>query len=312
MGTVLGIVLPAFGVILAGYVAARTPLFPPAACRGLSNFVFYAAMPAFLFRAMAVGAPPEGIGLGIVYAYFVACLVMFAATLVLSRALFRTRLEERAVMAMGTVFGNTVMLGIPLVYAAFGEAGVVYVMLVIAFHSVILIPLTIVVIELGRGSGRGLAHAARSIAAALARNPVILAIAAGWAWRAGGLELPEGIGRFTGLLGAAGVPTALFALGATLVGYRIAGDVRESMTVVALKLAAQPIAVWLSASFLGLGDLETAVAVVLGALPTGINVFIMAEAYSVHERSAATAILVSTVLSVATMSAVLGILAPAR
>ena len=59
-------------------------------------------------------------------------------------------------MGMSSVFGNTVMLGLPLVYMAFGDEGIVPATLIIAFHSTLLITVTTPLLELSRDSARAL------------------------------------------------------------------------------------------------------------------------------------------------------------
>jgi malonate transporter len=108
MATILGIVLPVFGVILAGYLVARTRLFDEAAIRGLSNFVFWVAIPALLFRTLARGAVDQGADFSIAYAYFLACGIHFLIALALGRWALRRDGAEAALMAMGAVFSNTV------------------------------------------------------------------------------------------------------------------------------------------------------------------------------------------------------------
>jgi predicted permease len=68
-----------------------------------------------------------------------------------------------------------------------------------------------------------------------------------------------------------------------------------------LKLAVLPLLVWGLCILIGLGPLETAVAVTSAALPTGANAFMLARRYRTGaERSGAT-VLVSTVISVFTL-----------
>src|SRR3546814_13161590 len=51
------------------------------------------------------------------------------------------------------------------------------------------------------------------------------------------------------LLAGAAAPAALFSLGASLVDFRIRGALRQSLSVVALKLVVHPLLVWLLAVF---------------------------------------------------------------
>src|SRR3546814_5591071 len=54
---------------------------------------------------------------------------------------------------------------------------------------------------------------------------------------------------FLDLLAGAAAPAALFSLGASLVEFRIRGALRQSLSVVALKLVVHPLLVWLLAAF---------------------------------------------------------------
>ena len=61
MQIILDIIIPVFGIVGLGYVAARFGLFPTEANKGLSRFVFDFAIPALLFRTMATTDLPAEI-----------------------------------------------------------------------------------------------------------------------------------------------------------------------------------------------------------------------------------------------------------
>src|SRR3546814_6686873 len=58
MQSILETVLPIFGLVFCGYVVGRKGLMSEEAIKGLNTFVFYFAIPALLFRAMAGGLGP--------------------------------------------------------------------------------------------------------------------------------------------------------------------------------------------------------------------------------------------------------------
>ncbi len=308
MSAIIEIVLPVFGVILCGYVVGKTPLLGPEGLKGFANFVFCVAVPALLFRAIARG---PGIGLAdfsLVYSYFLGCLIVFALALALGRALFGLSLQDLGVFGMGAVFSNTVMLAIPLVYTAFGDEGLTRIMFIVTFHSMILIPLATVVVEIGRGSMAGVpSDILRSTVASLAKNPVIVSMLAGLGWAYAGWALPGPVDRFLELLGAGAVPCSLFALGASLTTFHLGGGPRQSAALLVLKLGVHPVVAWFLASqVFALDPLSISVAVLTAALPTGINVFILAQRYDRYVARSATAVLVSTVVSAVTVAVLLG------
>lgn len=306
METAINTVLPVFALVLCGYLAGRSRFMSEAAVKGLTTFVFYLAIPALLFRTMAKGGPSSGFDFSIVVAYFTALAVNFAMAWLFSRRAFAASGEEAAIMGMGSIFSNTVLLGLPLIYGAFGEEGLVALTLIIAFHSPIIMPLVSLIVELGRGSAASLGQKLKLIFFAIFKNPIIVALLAGQLYGASGLALPVPVDRFGELLSGAAAPCALFALGASLVGYQLGGDLRQCAALVTFKLIIHPIVTAVLVFFVF--DLEpvwAAVAVVTSALPVGVNVFIMAEHYGIYTARAASAILISTGLSLFTVSVLL-------
>ena len=70
MQILFDIIVPVFGIVLLGYLAARTRLFSETAAEGLGAFVFNFAIPALLFRSMATRDLPDPIEWGFLVAYF--------------------------------------------------------------------------------------------------------------------------------------------------------------------------------------------------------------------------------------------------
>lgn len=309
MQSILETVLPIFGLVLCGYVVGRRGWMSEEAIKGLNTFVFYFAIPALLFRSMARGLGP--MEFSIVGTYFSAIAVTFILALPLACFLFRTGAAEQVLFGMGTVFSNTVLLGIPLIFAVLGDAGGVQLMLIITFHGVIMLPLFTVLMELCRGAGQGWRKLTVSTTKALAINPVILALLAGIAYGQTGWALPGAAERFLALLGGAAAPCALFALGASLVSFEIRGDLKETLAMVALKLTVHPAVTALFALYVfQLPPLAATVAILTAACPVGANVFILSRQYDIYLGRSASAVLISTAVSLVSLTFLLAILRP--
>jgi predicted permease len=309
MQSILETVLPIFGLVLCGYLVGRRGWMSEEAITGLNTFVFYFAIPALLFRSMARGLGP--VEFDIVGTYFSAIGITFLLALPVARLAFRTGRAEQILFGMGSVFSNTVLLGIPLIFAVMGDAGGVQLMLIITFHGVIMVPAFTVMMEFSRGAGRGGRELGLGTARALALNPIILALLAGIAYGQTGLALPGAAERFLALLGGAAAPCALFALGASLTAFEIRGDLKETLGVVAMKLLIHPaVAAILALYVFDLAPLPAAVAILTAACPVGANVFIMARQYDIYLGRSASAVLISTALSLVTLTLLLAILRP--
>jgi len=309
MEILLDIIVPVFGIVALGYGAARSGLFPHDATKGLSRFVFDYAIPAMLFRTMATTELPETIQWGFLISYFGGGYIAWIAGSLLGATVFRAKGAEPAIAGMTGAFSNTVMLGVPLVLTTYGDVATLPLFLIIAFHSWQLLSVVTIQAEIGVGARDEMRHLPVNVAKGLVRNPIIIALLLGVVVNLAGIELPVFLDTLTGTLGAAALPCAVFAMGASIAAYRIAGAVGEAAVGTVLKLALHPLLVWaLATHVFAVEPLWRDVAVILAALPVGVNVYLMAQRYQAAVAQSATAILVSTGLSVLTVAGVLWLL----
>jgi predicted permease len=303
MTGVLEVVLPVFALVLAGFLAARRGMVSTEGFAGLTSFVFVLASPALLF---AGGTRPYEGGAGPALAQVGAAVMMYALAFLLARRAFGVSAAEAALFALASVFGNSVMMGIPIILAAYGQDGVPPMLGILAIQTVTLLGLATVMTELGLNATAPWRRLLRSTAAGVLRNPVVLAVAAALLWRGLGWPVPDVLRRLLELVGGAAPPVALFCLGGGLAGLGAAGLWRETLAIALLKLGLLPLLTFALAHLLGLSPIETAVAVTIGALPTGATAFVLARRYATGADRSGAAVLVTTALSVLTLSALIG------
>lgn len=309
MGILLEIIVPVFGLVAIGFVAARSGFFPQSAARGLSRFVFDFAIPAMLFRTMVTTEMPRDIPWSYLISYYGAAYIAWAAGTLISAVGFKAKRAEPAVAGMTAGFSNTAMLGIPVVLTTFGERATLPLFLLIAFHSWQLFSLVTIQAELGVGARQEMRNLPLNVARSLTTNPIILALLLGLAVNLLGLPLPHFLDRLTETLGQAALPCAVFAMGAAVAAYRIAGALPEASVGVLLKLVIHPLLVWLlSTQVFEIDPLWRDVAVLMAAMPVGMNVYLMAQRYHSGTAQAATSVLLSTALSVLSVGGVLWLL----
>jgi hypothetical protein len=307
--TILNTALPFFALIFCGYGAGRFKLLSEASIAGVNAFVFYFALPAFIFNLMATSPLADVANGPFVAAYLGAGLVVFAVAAILGHLLFDIRRSEAALQGAAAVLGNTGYMGIPLVAAAFGDRAAIPLVLGLTLEATVLRPLTIILVEAQKGLDAGWSQLLGSVAGAMVRNPIIIAIFAGVLVSATGIGLPTPVENFTALLGRAAGPCALFALGATLTSFPISTGLGEVSYMTFFKLLIHPAAIWFATTRLfDVDPLWATVAILGAALPVAANVFIVAKQYDTYVERVSSAILVSTAISVVTVSALLTIL----
>lgn len=303
--------LPVVLLIGIGFAAGRLKLIRGEAVRDLSNLVFLVLVQALLFRTMAT-ADLARLDLRSVALYYIVAGAMFFALL-----LIRGLTSRSAVLALAAIFSNTLMIGVPLVQLAYGQAGLVHLFTLISMHALILLTLATVVLELlvareqaaaGLGPRR---HIAATVAQAVKNavlHPVPLPIIAGFLYSLTGWGLHPVVERPLKLLGDAFGPVALVLVGVTLAQTAIGPHLRGALVISVLKTILHPLLMWGAGRALGLTGLPLAVMVVAAALPVGANVFLFSQRYKKAEDLVTASVAVSTLMAVGTVSVVMGLL----
>ncbi|MGW4651058.1 AEC family transporter [Kitasatospora sp. NPDC004289] len=293
---------PIWALTGVGYLVARRGLLGPHAETVLGRFVFHVAMPAALFTMIA-RTPLERFANSSVLAFAAGTALMMGLGAVLAGVVFGRGRGERTVGGMAAGYVNSANLGIPVALQVLGDATFVAPVVLLQVLVVTPVALTLLDAEGGR-SGRRV----RDLLALPLRNPILLAAGLGAAVSALHWHLPVELARSCELLGGAGVPTALVALGLSLHG-RPPAEGRtppaELGVLVTLKTVLQPLAAYAVGHWLlhlPAGQLRTVA--LFSALPTAQNVYTYAREYGVGKVLARDAVLWSTLTSMATLSVV--------
>ncbi|MET4174619.1 malonate transporter [Bradyrhizobium sp. LA6.1] len=314
MATVL-IVAPVFALIAAGYASVLFRFVSETAHKGISEFAFSIAIPALLFRTIVVSEFPDVSPWRMWGAYYGALAITWIAALALSACL-RERREDRedgVVFAIGSVYGNIVMLGIPLVLSALGNEAAGPMSLILSVNTPLLWLCGILQMELvSRKRTGSVLSVIRPVLADLARNPLMLAIGFGVVWRFTGLGLNPVVDRTIELLAQAGSPAALIALGINLFRFEVKGEMLSVAAMSALKLLAMPAVAFVLAKLLGLPPVAAGVIVLFAAMPTGANAYIFAAQYQRLVNPVSGAVALGTLLAAVTLPVVVMIVAGVR
>jgi len=299
---------PVIALVATGFVVARLRWVGAPAVKDLSNLVFLVLTPALLFRTMSK-VQVQQLDFRPVAAYFLAVLVIFAGTLLACG--FNRR---AAVLALATTFGNTVMIGTPLIALAWGEPGLVTLFTLYTVHTVVLLTSATMVLELAvmreaAGSAQQ-RHPGATVLKALRNSllhPVPLPIVAALAFAQTGLVLPAILARPLELLAGAFTPMSLILVGLTLASTSWSVHWRGALALSAVKNLLHPLLVAIAGWLLGLSGVPLAVMVVVASLPIGANVFLFSQRYQVAEDLITASVGLSTLLAIGSVAFVLGL-----
>jgi len=295
--------VPFFMIIGLGFGAARVRLFHGAAVDALTKFVFYFALSAMIFGFASELSFLEIFDPDIVEAYLIATAAIYV--LVMAVALWRrTSVAEAAVEAQCGVIGNIGFLGLPMLVLLFGPTAAGPILLMLAVDLIVFGSLIVAVIVASHGS-LGVSLIFR-VVMGLIKNPMIMSIVAGLLWSWFALPLPRPGKEFLDLLGGTATPCALFAIGASLAS-KSAERVSIALWLSTSKLFLHPLAVFALLTVYQVDAMTTAVIVSSAAMPVAGNVYIVAQHYQVAPQRVSSAILISTIISVVTLSVTIGL-----
>jgi len=305
MSTVLNIVLPVFGVILAGVLSRKSGLLGADSSEALNKFVFYVALPPLLFLTCARVPMAEVLNWPFVNAYLLGCFLTLVISVLGGRLFFaHKRLPFLTLHAMSSIFSNTVYLGIPLLILAYGPKGATPAIIITLISNLIFLTLSAVLIESSQKTGKGVLGGLSVLTSSL-KNPLIIAPLLGAVFSALELSLYVPIENFLELLARGAGATALFAMGMSLYGFSISAGAVEIGWITLLKLIVHPLITW--AVGLYVFELERfwlETAVIIAALPAGSLIFVVAQRYNVYVQRSAASVVVTTAVSVLTMTLV--------
>lgn len=319
MNNTIALAIPLFAFILigvvAGMVGGRWVQTERRELVWLNIFVVYFAIPALIFRLIARAPVEQLANWGFIAGTTLSTYIVFVLMFIVATIIGGVRTGPASLQAASASYGNVGYMGVPLAIAVFGEAGAIPATLIVSFDSALMFVAVPVLVGLSRGEdglGASLAGAGRAVAL----NPLIIALVAGTIAATTDISLPGALGEVADQtlahLGAAAAPTALFGIGITIARqFGTRSPIKWEVTVITLlKLVIHPLVVIVVLTLLGGFDpLWVAVAILLAALPTAANVYVMALQFDTYTEGTSNAILVTTTLSLFTLPLVMILMA---
>ena len=304
MGDILSLTIPFFGIILLGAFSRSSGFFDEQAGRILARFAFFVVLPAFMFVSITSAPVSEIANPHFILRYEAVTIIIFALGIVFATRILGLSGRSSGIFALNATYPNYGYIGVPLAILAFGQGAVVPMSLILVCDSIMLLLLTAIFTR-DKGSA-DLSSALMQMLQSMSRNPLLLSVLAGFIFSASGLTLPDMPIFFLNMLAGAAAPTALFALGITLIGQPIRSARAELGTITVLKLVIHPLLMGVvMLTMPGLDVLWIQTAILFACLPVAANVFALSEFYQAYSGRTATSIMLTTLIASLTVPATL-------
>jgi predicted permease len=313
MLAIAAIILPVFLIVGSGYAAVRLFGFTDTVIDGVMTYAIRFAVPILLFRAVYTLDLGQAFDWRLLLAFYGGALFSYVTAILLARHVWRRTPGESAAIGFCALFSNTLMLGLAVLERSYGAASLPYGFMILSVHSPTVYFIGIVVMEFARRDGAGPVETLTRATRAMLGNNLMVGVGLGFAFNLSGLTLPEPLVAAVDQIAASALPASLFAMGGALTRYSLRADIGVAAMVAGLSLFVHPLVAAGVATWLELPTDMARAAVVLAAMPTGMNGYLFAAQYRRAEGAAASSVLLGTAASVLTASfwlAALGLLYP--
>ncbi|MEM9256313.1 MAG: AEC family transporter [Pseudomonadota bacterium] len=297
---VIALILPAFAVMLTGYVFARLNLLPESVETELIRFLFYVAVPAIMFGTIAEQNLQGLLNWPFIMAFGSATAIVFVFALTGSLIYQKGNLGAATMSSMTPVVANTAIIGLPLLHSLFGKPGVVLASLA-NILIVVLLLIEVVLLEAVETKSQSGPWSRLQAMRNAVLNPIVLSTLLGVAYAVSPLPMPVMAGSYFDTLGAAVAPCALFAVGMSLRPASLLESGGPVFILAGLKLIVLPCIALALVELLNINSLVAVAVVLCAALPTAKNQFILSQRYRQAEQLTTNMVSLTTVASVATL-----------
>jgi hypothetical protein len=266
-------IAPIFLIIVAGFAFKRARFPGEGFWQPAERLAYYVLLPALIVRHLA-GADLAGIQ---VAEYTTLIVVVALATSALTLALKPLlRMDGPAFTSVlqGAIRLNS-YIGFGIAEALWGAQGVVLVALFVAVMMPVVNVICIGVLAAFAHSGT---PNWKRVPAEIAKNPIIVACAVGWALNALAVPLPGWVNDLLGIFAKGALPVALLCVGAGL-DHGAGRGLRPGALALAcgIKLLVMPAIALAAAHALGLTGLGFTVAVMFSAVPASPASYVLAR-----------------------------------
>ena len=296
-------IIPIFSLIALGWVARRFSLISDRSTSILNSFAFYFALPALFFTSIYQMNFNVFLNTSLLLAVIIPILISASLAFIYASVL-RKDGKTKAAYVLGSFLGNNAYLAIPFVSLSFGTAYEPITALIGAVYFSVGMALNLFVLEYYSTSkrkpslGRVMFH--------VIRVPTIWGIIAGVAFSFIAtyyeIKMPLFAANTFSLVAAPASAIALFALG-TFMHRKSRIDLKEVLTLCTFKNILLPVATFLLIGFLMPAGIDSKIVILQATMPMAVTNFVLAERYNVRRELISNAIVVSTILSVLTLSA---------
>jgi malate permease and related proteins len=291
----VSVLLPLILIAGAAYLLGRFTHLEPGP---LARVTFYLFNPSLVFVTLAGTTASQELMGRLALLKILVCVLLILTSLFAARRM-RSSPPAASALALSAAFANSGNFGLSVSEYAFGQAGLALAVICYVADNAMINSLGVYLAARGRTSVR------RSILQVFL-NPALYAVPLGLAANRYGWVVPLPLERPLEMLSRAAVPTMLVVLGLQLAALPVDRRHWQLIGVAGfLRLGLAPLLALVLAVPLGLTGLARQVGILQAAVPSAVTASIIAARYNSEPNQVAGSVLVTSLVSLLTVTAVL-------
>ena len=279
---------------------------PDTALGWMNFFIVYVALPALFYRILSRTPLAQLAQVEFILATTLGTAIAFAIAFGIGLWMRSGRIDEATIAGLAGGYGNIGYMGPGLALATIGAPAAVPIALIFCFDTLLLFSLVPFLMALSVPGSMSVWQTAREVIRQIVLHPLVIATAVGVLSAAIEFQPPTALETLLQFLQNAAAPCALFTLGVTVALRPMQRVPWEVPITTIVKLIVHPLILFVLLSLFGVSnDVWTNTALLMAALPPALNVFVFARQYDTWVEQASSAVLFGTLVSVATLTAVM-------
>jgi len=296
----LNIVLPVFLIIALGFGIRRIQFVDKFFLEKISHLAYFVAIPALLIWKIGTASFDLNFSPRLILGSYLAVAGCGLGAYITARLL---RLPPREVgsFTQGSFWGNMTYIGLPILLAAYGEDGLQRGGVLIGFMTPVINAASVLALTWPlKGSIDW--NSIVDLKKALITNPIIISCLTGLMLSWFSVRFPAFAVNFLRFLSDLALPLALIAMGGNLSLEKIKKDYKATAFACLFKLFLMAGWGWFLFEGLGVKGLDFKVGIILLACPTAFSSYLLSTKLGADKSLMSSDIMVSTLLSMATLS----------
>ena len=300
---ILNTLFPLFVLLALGKMLKHRGITSDHFLKTADKLVYYIFFPVMLFWKVGGSAPGGNSSAGLCLAAFIAVFIVFIASLVYIRKGGVNGFGAGSFSQASYRF-NT-YIGMAIVVAVLGEEGIRHFGILIGFLIPSINVMAVSVLIWYSNQDLPLGKKALFFIRALVSNPLILGCAGGLLVSRSELVFPVFLNNTFSLISSVTLPLALISIGGTLSFSGVARHGRHAFAASVFKLVLLPLTGFVLLKMFGVSGVAFRTGMIFFCLPTSTALYVLSAQLNSDLELASTAIMVSTLLSFASLSVAL-------